>query len=64
MTTLPTDVTRCRPILLDKWCRNCKRWADHPEQTHFNVTRVVNTVGSRDDACAYVPISLTLEPKP
>lgn len=64
MTTLPVDVTRCRPIAVDQWCRNCKRWADHPEQTHFNVTRVVNTTGSRDEACAYVPISLTKEPKP
>lgn len=59
MTTLPTDVTRCRPILVDPYCRNCKRWANHPEQSHFSVTRVDNTVGSRDEACAYVPISLT-----
>ena len=57
MTALPLDVTRCRPIAVDKWCRNCKRWSDHPEQTHFNVTRSVNTTSSRDDACAYVPIS-------
>lgn len=64
MTTLPVDVTRCRPIAVDQWCRNCKRWTDHPEQTHFNVTRTVNTVGSRDDACAYVPISLKKEPTP
>lgn len=64
MTTRPVDVTRCRPIAVDQWCRNCKRWTDHPEQTHFNVTRTVNTVGSRDDACAYVPISLKKENKP
>jgi hypothetical protein len=52
-----TDVTRCRPIIVDHYCRNCSRWADHPEQTHFNVTRSVNTLSSRDEACAYVPIN-------
>lgn len=62
--SLPTDVTRCRPILVDSHCRNCQRWADHPEQTHFNVTRTVNTTGSRDEACAYVPINPAKEPKP
>ena len=64
MTTLPTDVTRCRPILVDSWCRNCKRWCDHPEQTHYSVTRTVNTTGTRDEACAFVPISLLKEAKP
>lgn len=61
MTALPVDVTRCRPIVIDAHCRNCKRWADHPMQTHYAVTRSVNTVGSRDEACAYLPISLIKE---
>ena len=55
---LPTDVTRCRPIVADHYCRNCKRWADHPMQTLVQVTRTVNTTGSGDEACAYVAISL------
>lgn len=55
---LPTDVTRCRPIVVSHYCRNCKRWADHPRQLPVPVTRTVNTTGSSDEACAYVPISL------
>jgi hypothetical protein len=35
-----------------------------PQQTHFNVTRTVNTMSSRDEACAYVPISHLVEAKP
>lgn len=64
MSPLPVDVTRCRPIVVDQNCRNCKRWSDHPQQTHFNVTRSVNTTGSRDEACAYAPISLIKGAKP
>lgn len=64
MTLLPVDVTRCRPIVVDSWCRNCKRWSDHPEQVSAQVTRNVNTTGSKDEACAYVAISHQAEAKP
>lgn len=58
MTALPLDVTRCRPASADNWCRNCKRWADHPEQVIGHVTSLVNATDSRDPACQYVPVSL------
>lgn len=58
MTPLPFDCCRCRPQEPDHNCRNCKRWADHPEQTWGPRTASVATTGSRDEACMYVPISL------
>lgn len=64
MTALPVDVTRCRPIVVDSHCRNCKRWADHPEHVSHSVTRVVLTTNSRDEACAYAPVSLIKGARP
>lgn len=61
MKNLPTEVTRCRPQEPDSHCANCKRWADHPEQVLWMVVRLVNTTNSRDEACAYVPISRVKE---
>ena len=58
MTTLPSEVNRCRPQVPAKRCNNCKRWADHPEQLIGSISRVVNTQGIKDPACVYVPISL------
>lgn len=61
MTNLPPEQLRCRPQAADHHCHNCKRWADHPEQNAFVITRVVHTTGSRDETCAYVPASLLKE---
>ena len=58
MTNLPFDVVRCRPLAADHHCTNCKRWVDHPEQLIGHVVPLVLTTDSRDEACAYVPVSL------
>lgn len=58
MTHLRFDVSRCRPARPDSKCHNCKRWADHPEQVFGHVTALVFTVGSKDAACMFRPISL------
>ena len=57
MTNLPPEQLRCRPAAADSKCQNCKRWIDHPEQLVFTIARVVNTIGSHDKACIYVPAS-------
>ena len=57
MTPLPLDYARCAPDEPDNYCKNCKRWAEHPEQTWGERTPCVNTIGSRDNACIFIPIS-------
>ena len=59
MRTLPYDYTRCKPIKPDGFCKNCKRWWDHPEQKNNPFGQSAVTVNdSRDEACMYVPVSL------
>lgn len=55
MTPLPLDVTRCRPRQPDAYCRNCRRWLGHPDQTFSPLTWVTVVTGSHDKACAYTP---------
>lgn len=58
MTPLPFDYTRCRPNEPDDNCQNCRRWWDHPKQTH-NPHRqsFVVTTNSKDRACIRMPVS-------
>lgn len=58
MTPLPFDYTRCRPKEPDDNCRNCRRWWDHPQQTHnpYRQSFVV-TANSKDPACVCMPVS-------
>ena len=58
MTLHHPQITRCRPQVVGSKCQNCRRWADHPEQVIYQVTRVINTTGPKDAACVYVPVSL------
>jgi hypothetical protein len=58
MTPLPWDYFRCKPDQPDSFCCNCKRWADHPEQTHNPYGQsFVSVTDSRNEACDYIPIS-------
>ena len=63
MTPLPFDYTRCRSQQPDNKCRNCRRWADHPEQTWGARQSLVVTNDSKDRACIYMPISLSGDDK-
>ena len=56
MTPLPLDVARCHPIHADLWCKQCRRYADHPDQTWGPRTPAWNCYGSEDNACAFIPI--------
>jgi hypothetical protein len=56
MTPIQPDSLRCRPDTVDHYCRNCRAWIDHPEQTKHD-NRVMLSVGSRDQACFYLPAS-------
>tara|TARA_R110002126_G_scaffold23130_1_gene81626 strand:+ start:341 stop:508 length:168 start_codon:yes stop_codon:yes gene_type:complete len=53
------EYTRCKPVVYNDKCENCKRWLDHPEQTLGN--GVVNVQDSKSKACFYVPVSLQEE---
>lgn len=55
MTPLPFDYCRCKPSDPDDKCRQCKRWADHPEQTWGHRTAYVVTRDSKDVACIHMP---------
>lgn len=58
MKPLPFDYTRCKPQHPDGKCQNCRRWSDHPDQTHNPYRQsyvVVNR--STDKACIYIPDS-------
>ncbi len=61
MTPLQPDSLRCRPDTVDHYCKNCKAWADHPEQTP-NDGRVMLATGSTDQACFYLPVSALCKP--
>jgi hypothetical protein len=56
MTPLLPEYTRCKPQLVSLKCENCKRWANHPEQTRGN--GVVHVLDNKSKACFYIPISL------
>lgn len=58
MIPLPFDVTRCDPELVDKFCKNCRRWLQHPEQVLGPRTPVISVETSASEACNYSPISL------
>lgn len=67
MTPLPFGYTLCRPATPGPRCRNCRRWVDHPGQvvgmiSLGQVARTVNTIGQRDPACIYIPISKQHQP--
>ena len=55
--TLPLDVTRCKPVQPDSNCRNCKRWAEMPEQTWGENTTVIVCANSKDIACVHMALS-------
>lgn len=56
MIPLPTTEARCHPMHADFWCKQCKRYADQPDQTWAKDTPAWNTSGSDDNKCEYVPI--------
>lgn len=58
---LPFDVTRCSPLNVDAFCRNCKRWSNHPNQTWGERTPQSSVDGSHDDGCQYIQIKETSE---
>ena len=53
---LPYDYSRCRPDIADHHCRNCQRWADHPDQTWGERTPQHQCGGSVDENCRFIPI--------
>jgi hypothetical protein len=53
---LQPDELRCAPAHADSWCRNCRAWADHPQQIPGG--KSVFTLNSRSESCTYRPISL------
>jgi hypothetical protein len=59
MTPLPLDVARCHPIHADVWCKQCRRYADHPEQTWRLgcVVAAFSCHGSGSEDCRYIPIN-------
>jgi hypothetical protein len=63
MTPLLFDVCRCDPELPDNYCKNCKRWLNHPEQVTGPRTPVVSVESSASEACSYIAISLLEHPK-
>jgi hypothetical protein len=58
---LAHDCFRCKPLTVDAKCQNCKRWHDHPDQTHGPRTAYIQIEGSRSEACCHFPISLLKE---
>jgi hypothetical protein len=58
MNTLLFDVCRCKPEIIDDFCRNCKRWLHHPEQVVGPRTPIVSVETSASEACMYMPIGL------
>jgi len=63
MRHLLFDVARCDPEVPDNFCRNCKRWLNHPEQVLGPRTPVVTVETSASEACVYAPISLLEKPR-
>ena len=57
MRPLLWDVARCDPEMPDNYCKNCKRWLAHPEQSMGPRTPIVTVETSRSEACMYIPIS-------
>jgi hypothetical protein len=54
---LPFDYSRCKPDLPDAFCRNCKRWADHPNQTWGERTPCNYGVeNSTDFECRFIKV--------
>lgn len=53
---LPFDDARCKPVILDVWCSNCKRWADHPKQTWGERTPQFSALSPHSESCRYIPI--------
>jgi hypothetical protein len=53
---LPYDYSRCKPELVDTYCKNCKRWADHPDKTWGERTPFNTAESSNDERCSYIPI--------
>ena len=62
MQPLPFDYSRCEPEEPDQYCKNCKRWSDHPEQTFGEYQPFVTVKNSRSESCIYIPISLQSSP--
>jgi len=56
MTPLPFDYSRCHPAKADTWCKQCRRWANHPNQTWGDRTPAYQCAGSDSESCAYIPI--------
>lgn len=59
--TLPWDYFRCAPVTVDAKCENCKRWREHPDQTHGPRTAYLQVADSKSEACSHIPISLLKE---
>jgi hypothetical protein len=55
---LLSDIVRCDPEFPDNYCRNCKRWLNHPEQVVGPRTSIVSVETSASEACMYMPIAL------
>lgn len=53
---LPYDYARCMAILPDHNCKQCQRWAKHPDQTWGQRTPVYEAINSLDERCQHIPI--------
>lgn len=54
---LPYDYRRCQPDLPDSNCKQCQRWAKHPDQTWGPRTPFYTCASSGDENCAYIPVN-------
>ena len=51
-------ILMCRPDVIDSYCRNCKRLDSEGKSTN-----IMLTIGSFDEACAYLPLSVASKDK-
>lgn len=53
---LPFDDSRCNPVIIGSSCLDCKRWANHPNQTWGERTPQFSVDGPKSKDCRYIPI--------
>lgn len=53
---LPYDYARCDPDRPNEDCDNCKRYANHPDQTWGPRTPVKMALLPHSESCNYIPI--------
>jgi hypothetical protein len=62
MIPLPLHMARCHPTAPDIHCKQCRRYADQPDQTWTGVPGGkpsvwhMNCLGSESPECRFIPI--------